>query len=171
MLMLATPVTTLWAFPFIFLGSQVTMDFDQIDFDAGASGSVNLGTNGNISYIGGYSGGGLGTAGSFVISIGNNNGTSINIGCDTGATLTDINGNSVSLTNVEFVLGAASRTGFGAGISCQGVGNTGNFNLSVTASRTVYIGGSLNLPIAPASSGLYSTNNPGGNDIQFSVNF
>jgi len=157
--------------PNVVISAQVDMDFGQTDYSGGALGSINMGTNGNISYVGSFSGDGIGTAGQFLMTLifGTNNGVSI--ACDTNATLTNGAGASVSLTNIEFVVGSGNRTGYGSGTLCQGLGTTIS-PIAVTggtSNRTVYIGGSLNISSPIPVAGDYSTANSGGNPMTFVI--
>lgn len=147
------------------------MDFDEIEYTGGATGQIRMGTNGNISYLGSFSGNGIGTAGQFLVTSSFGVGLNVSVACDTSATLTNGSGNAVTLNNIEFVLGSGNRTSFGNGRACQGTALpilplviTGG-----TATRTVYIGGQLNISSPIASAGGYSTANSGGSPITFIV--
>lgn len=150
------------------LDQETDMDFGLIDF-TGSNGAVNMGTNATLSYSGGASGDGIATAGSFRISLPGWGGDDVQIGCDSTATLT--NGSStVTLTNIEFVIGAGNRTAYGLGNNCQGLSaSSGIFEISGSSSnRVLFFGGRLEIT-DPNVSGNYSTGNPGGNDITFEV--
>jgi len=171
MVVLMVLVTTADATPTVNLTQQTAMDFNTTEVAGGATGTITIGTDANISYNGFFSGPGIGTAGSFLMTLIFGTGNTVAIECDTSATLTDGGGNTITLDNIEFVVSSGNRTTFGAGDGCLGIGtSTGTYVISGSAAnRTAFIGGSLNLTGGLPSDGNYSTANAGGNAISFNV--
>jgi hypothetical protein len=153
-----------FAIPELRLTGNVDMDFGTVEYAATATGSIDMGTDGNITYNGMFSGPSIGTSGQFRIRV--LGGGNISLGCDTTATLTS-GGNSVSMDSIEFVIGSGNRTSFGNGTLCQGIGTP--IQPFTLTDEILYMGGSLNISSPVPASGIYSTGNGGGNAISFSV--
>ena len=160
------PVTC-FGVPNVILSNQVAMDFGLIEYSG--SGSVMIGTNGNVTYTGGFSGDGLGTAGAVLATF--TNSTTGTIACSASANITNATGDAVTVTNVEAVLGSGNRTSFGAGTPCLGTGTSiGTFTFSGgTNNRTIYLGGQINAPGSLSGDGAYSSANVGGSYITIVV--
>lgn len=150
-------------FPNATLSNQVDMDFGEIEYLG--TGSVSMGTNGNLTYSGNFSGAGMGTAGAVLASL--TNSTLATVSCSASATLTNAVGDAITLSNVEFVIGAGNRTTFGSGFPCGGIGvSVGNFTFSgATNNRTIFLGGRLNITGPLTGAGTYSSANAGGESI------
>lgn len=150
------------------LTNIVDMDFGDVEFTAGATGSVQMGTNGAVTYTGSFTGDGVGIAGSFLLNTSAGNGTVFQIACDATAIMRN-GAASLTMNYIEYVVGTANRTSFGGGTQCGGLSITVNFTRNTgAANRTVYIGGRINIPSTPTS-GTYATSNAGGNDIAFTA--
>ena len=89
----------------ITLGNEVNMDFGTVEFSAVpsvAADVVSLGTNGAITYGGVFAGGGTGTAGSVDVTAGTDAST-VEVFCETTATMTDGAGASIDVVGIEVV--------------------------------------------------------------------
>lgn len=156
------------------LANEVDMDFSDIDFSAAPAGgdTASLGTDGNITYAGNFSGGGTGTAGSVEVATGTD-GATVEVFCDTSATLTDGAGASIDAVSLEAVAEGAEGA-FGTGGACAGVGGAAATTMVLdigggTADRFSF-GGQLDGSTAAAFvAGSYSTANAGGDDIEIRV--
>lgn len=155
--------------------SQVDMQFGALSFTPPVTGSdtASLGTNGAISYGGSFtSQGGTVTPGSVLI---NNvqDGVTVEIYCDTTATLTKsgASSSSIQVTGIEAAAEDA-RGAYGAGSACNGIaGAPATTMLYAAGSRDeFFLGGRLNGATAASfADGDYSTANAGGDDIQVTV--
>lgn len=166
---LVAGTTNVHGFPSLTLSGSVDTDFGEIMYSAAATGSISMGTDGSINYVGGFSGPSVGTAAQFTV-IRLYGSSTITISCETGGTMANATGDTIQIDQVEFVFGSGSRTSFGGGIGCAGLGNTvgGTFSLSGgSASRTLYVGMRLNISSPISSGGLYDTGIGGGDDITF----
>mgnify|MGYP003667721774 CR=1 FL=1 len=153
------------------LGNEVDMDFGTI-FVAGTPGAgdtVNMGTNGLISYTGGFSGSGTGTAGKVDITAGTNSQT-VNVFCDASATMTNGAGASINVTAIETVA-EGSETSFGSGNACNGMGSVAaSIVLNIGTLDTFVFGGRIDGATATSfTGGNFSTANAGGDDIRVDI--
>lgn len=151
--------------------STTNMDYGSVFFGAvGATDRAHLGTNGGITYAGGFSGAGTGTAGRAVIS-GATNGTVLEVFCSSTATLTNGAGASIQATGIE-VDPTDSTGAIGTGSACNGIAGAAamSFTYNTATRNSVYVGGSLNGSTAVGLiGGVYSSQNAGGSDILLSV--
>lgn len=155
--------------------SQVDMQFGALGFNLPVTGSdtASLGTNGTIAYSGSFtSQGGVVTAGSVLM---NNvqNGVTLEIYCDTNATLTKNGapGSSIQVTGIE-VAPENARGAYGTGSACNGIsGAPATTMVFQSGSRDeFFLGGRLDGGAVTAfSDGDYSTAYSGGDDIQVTV--
>lgn len=135
---------------------------------AGGSGNIDLATNGTITYGAGYTGSGVGTAGSFAIS-GDNN-ANVDVACSATATMTNNTGGALTLSVIE--LRVQNTGAFGTGATCAGLGTTAlTHRLRNQINRnTFFIGARLDgTGGVPTGNGQFSTGNPGGSSITISV--
>lgn len=135
---------------------------------AGGSGNIDLATNGTITYGAGYTGSGVGTAGSFAIS-GDLN-VNVDVSCSASATMTNSTGGALTLSVIE--LRVETTGAFGTGSTCAGLGTTAlTHSLRNQASRnTFYIGARIDgTGGIPTGNGQFSTGNPGGSSITINV--
>lgn len=154
------------------ISSTTNMDFGNISYTGTpASGhTASMGTNGNISYAGSFSGNATGTAGRIGLT-GVNNGTTLEIYCSQTAVLSNGAGSTITLNGIE----AASETGraaFGGGLTCHGIAGAaaGTFSFTSGTRDEVYIGGRLDgATVTGSFGGNYSTANGGGTPISVIV--
>ncbi|GEM_PF-2622281 len=164
--LLALPQIVL-GLPSVILSNNVDMDFGLIEYSG--AGNASVGTDGNVSYSGGFTGAGLGTSGATLVSL--TNSTQATIACSATATMTNSTGDTLMVSDIEFVVGSASRTSFGSGTPCQGIGtSSGTFTFSGTVNnRTIYVGGRINAAGPLSGAGNYSSANAGGSSITIVV--
>ena len=154
------------------VGNEADIDFDNIEYTAapGPGDTVSIGTNGNITYAGTFSGFGTGTAGNVDVTVGTD-GLTIEVFCDQTATLTDGAGGSINITGIEAA--AENATGaYGAGGACNGVAGAAATNLVLTLGvlDSFKFGGQLDGTTAAGfGNGNYSTGFAGGDDLQVDV--
>lgn len=155
----------------ITLGNEVDMDFGTIEYSAAPAGgdTASLGTNGAITYAGNFSGGGTGVAGEVEVTAGTV-GQTVEIFCDSTATLTRVGGGSINAVGVEVDFGAGSA--FNGGADCNGVAGAAADTLVLAGggADVILLGAQLDGSTAAAfAAGNYSTANAGGNNIQVDV--
>ena len=132
------------------------MDFGLVDFGATHDGYVRLGTNGSITLSAGASGLDLdGTAAAGEISVSGDDQSTVSISCNSSGSLSDGEGNTLSLMNVEYAID--SGVAFGDGIPCAGLGNSEtSVNLAAIPNPNLLFGGELDLSDSAISeSGAY----------------
>lgn len=154
----------------ITLGNEVDMDFGQIDFTGTPAGgdTVTMAPDGTLTPAGNFSSAATGTAGSVEIVTGTD-GLTVDVQCDTTATLTDGAGASIQVTGVT----VAAEDNLGAPATCNGIGNTVlSFALDNSGGTRdeVKLGGVLDGNTATAFvGGSYSTANASGDNIQIDI--
>ena len=149
--------------------SEVGADFGLTEYSTGSSGNVSMGSNGAITYPAGFTGSGLGVAGQFRIAVGGFGaaGAQYTVSCrDSDALAANAGGDTISI-EADFVVTAGTRTVFGGGNACNGLGT--DYGPYTGTSRTIYIGTRLNIPPGFNGSGTYSTGNASGQAITFEV--
>ncbi|MFN3701508.1 MAG: hypothetical protein ACK4VI_08315 [Alphaproteobacteria bacterium] len=152
------------------LGNEVNMDFGIIEFTGAPTmgDRASLGTNGAIAYNGNFSGAGTGTAGAVEIVTGNV-GATVEVFCDTTATLTRTGGGAIDAVGIEVSFGAPAA--YGAGSACQGPGVAATSH-DLAGGDVMRFGGQIDGDTAAAFvGGSYSTANADGNDIEITVNY
>ena len=158
----------------ITLGNEADIDFGTIEYSAvpGAGDTASLGTNGAIAYAGNFSGAGTGTAGSVDVTAGTDTST-IEIFCETSATMTDGAGASIDVVGIEVVPETGATGAYGSGTACAGLGvaaTTMALDIGGGTGDTFYFGGQLDGSTAASFvAASYSTANAGGSDIQIDV--
>ena len=144
------------------LSKTSDMDFGIVDYDATNSGTIRLGTNGNVSLnasTGLNLSGGTTTAGSIVV--GGDGSSVVEVSCSVGGVLSDGAGNLLTLQNTEFTIDTTAP--FSGGTGCAGLGTTPtSVSLSVNPAPVVYLGGEIDTGTGIVNSATYSTTNPGG---------
>ncbi len=155
----------------ITLGNEVDMDFDTIEFSAAPAGgdTASLGTNGNITYAGNFSGAGTGIAGEVEVTAGTV-GQTVEIFCDATATLAEAGGGTIDAVGIEVDFGAGSAYGSGSG--CNGVAGAAADTLVLAGggADVILLGGQIDGGTAAGFvAGVYSTATAGGDDIQVDV--
>lgn len=151
------------------IDSEVNADFGDVEFTAAATGNLDMGSNGTISYPGGFTGAGLGVAGQFRIRLGGLDAETApyTIACDdSSAAVSDGSGDLIPI-QADFVITAGTRTSFGGGNACNGLGSL--YGTYSGNNRTIYIGTRLNISSPLGGDGIYSTSNPGGTPLTFEV--
>lgn len=148
--------------------------FGEITYTSASTGSVQMGTNGAITYTGAFSGPSVGSPATFTIalSLALGYGMEVDIACDsTGLMRRSSGSHSLQITDVEFAVGSGNRGSFGTGRSCAGVSQPSPpvVIISLTLGQTIYIGMRINMPTPPTADGDYSTAYPGGQDIVFQI--
>lgn len=158
----------------ITLGNEVDMDFDVIEFAAApaAGDNADLGTDGSIAYAANFSGPGTGTAGSVDVTAGTD-GNTVEVFCDTTATMTDGAGASIDVVSIEAAAEGAEAA-FGAASACNGIAGAAATTMVLdigtgTADRFSFGGRIDGATAAAFVAGAYSTANVGGDDIQINV--
>lgn len=156
----------------VLVGNEADIDFSNIEFSVapGAGDTVSIGTNGNIVYAGNFGGLGTGTAGNVDVTFGTN-GLTVEVFCDTTATLTNGAGASIDLVGIETAAENATG-GPGAGNPCNGVAGAAAASLVLNTGvlDSFKFGGQLDGATAAGFvSGNYSTGMAGGDDIQIDV--
>ncbi|BBB13929.1 DUF4402 domain-containing protein [Sphingopyxis sp. FD7] len=146
--------------------TQVNLDMPTIEAPAAASGTVGIGTNGSMSYPGGYSGGPSGTPGQVLIN--GTVGRRTLISCQRDKTARNVGGAGGNLDIENFqifvVLGSANTGGPGVGATCNGIDNNViDVSLPAAASaRTIYIGANLAANNVRAGGNYRLSNHPNG---------
>lgn len=156
----------------VLVGNEADIDFQSIEFSAipGAGDTVSIGTDGNIVYAGNFNGFGVGTPGNVDVTVGTN-GLTVEVFCDTTATLTDGAGASIDLIGIEAAAENAAA-GYGAGSACNGVAGAAatTLVLNLGVLDSFKFGGQLDGATAAGFvSGSYSTGFAGGDDVQIDV--
>lgn len=143
------------------------MDYGEISLAAApaAGDRAEMGTNGNISYAGNFSGLVTGTPGSATIG-GIASGDPVEVYCSSSATLAGSAGSSIDMTGIELAV-LANQGAYGTGWACNGAATPAVSGPYVPITQdTVFLGGVLNGATAFGTiSGDYSTGNPGGSFI------
>ena len=156
--------------PNITLNKTADMFFGVISFDTTHSGTIQLGTNGSVSIIGGVGIAHDGGGNSGTVGVTGSVADVIEIKCDTTGKLRNSN-NTLNMQNVE----VAIDTGvvFGSGNSCQGIKNNDaaaiTVDLAVNPTPTILIGGELSVTSNSLVSGTYDSQNGGGKAITVRV--
>ena len=156
----------------ITLGNEVSMDFGTIDFVGAPAGTdtAGLGTDGSLAFGGNFSGAATGTAGSVDITAGAS-GATLQVQCDTTATMTETGGESINVTAIEWAA-EGSEAAAGSANACVGIGSTaGTFVLNPGTLDTISLGGTIDGSTASGgfTSAAYSTANAGGTAINVTV--
>lgn len=156
------------------VGNEQNMDFGMIDFGPapGMGDTVSLGTDGTVGYAGGnFSGLGAGTAGSVDVTVGIN-GATVEVFCDSTATLSNGSGGSIDAVGLEVVPENATGA-YGAGAPCNGVAGAAaaSMVLNIGTLDTFVFGGQLDglTAVGFGTGGTFSTSNIGGDDVQVNV--
>ena len=151
------------------------MDFGIVEYAAGHTGTIQLGTDGNVAIAGATAltvGAGSTPAAGSVDITGDAN-TNVSIRCETGGTLDDAGaGAALTLANVEVTVGAGAA--FGGGTACAGLGADAiaSQSLGGTGTITILMGGSIAVGVdAITASGTYDTATGTGNPVQLTVNY
>ncbi|GEM_PF-5657033 len=154
----------------ITLGGEVDMAFGQVDYSGtpGAGDTVTMDLSGNLTSAGNFTGAATGTAGSVDIQTGTD-GLTIEVQCDTTATLTDAAGSeSIQVNNIS----VGTIDNLGSPSACAGTGSAAmTFALSAGTNDTLKLGGVLdgNTASAGFGGGAYSTANTSGDNIEVVV--
>ena len=154
----------------IVLNKSSNMFFGTIGYDTPHSGTITLGTNGNVSIIGGtglaYNSGAH--AGSVMVV-----GTPmdvVEIKCETSGKMRLGNSN-LNVTNIEVAVN--SGVAFGAGQRCRGVKRRDTpattIDLAGTPLPNILMGGEVFVGANSLLSGTYNTTSGGGQAIQLTV--
>ena len=156
----------------ITLGNEVTMAFGTIDFVGTPAGTdtAAIGTDGNITFAGNFSGAATGTAGSVDITAGAS-GATLQVQCDSSATMAEAGGETINVNSIEWVA-EGSEAASGSGNACAGVGSSaGTFVLNPGTLDTIKFGGTIdgNTASGGFTSGAYSTATGGGDAIDVTV--
>lgn len=104
------------------------MDFGIVDYAAIHSGDIELGTDGAIDVSGATGLASFGTPAAAQVTISGVASDTVDITCDTGATLDDAGaGDALTLTGTEIILGAGNGVPYGdvGATSCAGVTGAG----------------------------------------------
>jgi len=150
--------------PQLNITATTDFDFGVIEAGASATGTVSMGTNGNIAYSGMFTGSPIGTAGQVTFALVFGGTSDVTLECDTSATLANAAGDTIPFINIE-VVRSTSRGNFGSGTPCAGIGTTLLIPSLPVATHTIYFGGQLDLSGSLPSDGAYSTANVGGTPI------
>ena len=146
------------------------MNFGLIEYDVAHSGDVLLGTDGSVqlsSASGLNISGGSATAAD--ISFSGDTNSTIEISCETGGVLSASNGDTLTLSNVEFALD--SGVSAGAGTACTGLGTASStIDLSANPTPTMFFGATVNIASnAISTSSNFSTTQAGGDQVTIRV--
>ena len=154
----------------IALTKNTDMDFGDVEYAAVHSGSIQLGPDGNV-ILTGATGLTLGAAATTAgdVDVSGDGNSIIEISCETGGTLTEGGANTLTLSAVEFTTGAGGAPG--TGTACAGLGTSpGTVDLSVTATPTILMGGTLDVTADPIDvSATYDTAAAGGDPVTLRV--
>ncbi len=146
--------------------------FGSLDYDATHSGTLQLGTDNNITLIGGsgIAHDGSSTVGS--ITAGGTPADVIEVKCTATGNM-KLQGSSMSVQNTEIAID--SGVAFGSGFACQGVRNNNppatTVDLAVNPSPVILIGGETIIPANGLASGTYVTFGQGTSPITIRVIF
>jgi hypothetical protein len=146
--------------------TQANLDMPTVEAPAGATGTVGIGTNGSMSYPGGYSGGPSGTPGQVLIN--GTVGRRTLISCQRDKTARNVGGAGGNLDIENFqifvVLGSANTGGPGVGATCNGIDNA-VIDVALPAAapaRTIFIGANLAANNVRAGGNYRLSNHPNG---------
>lgn len=149
------------------------MDFGDVDYEATHTGTIRLGTDGNVA-LNAATGltiptGSTGNAAD--IDVSGDNASTIEISCETGGTLADSSSNTLTLQATEVAIDTG--VAFGSGSACAGVGTTSTtVDLSANNNPTILIGGEVDLSSnAIATTDTYTSTNAGGDPVTVSVTY
>ncbi len=147
----------------ISLSNVQDMNFGHIDYAVTHSGGLRLGTNGNITKINhvGLVLSGTTSAGSFDIA---SDGSTMEISCEQEGTLSNSNGDTLNIGNIEITNGVGGE--YGTATACRGIGSE---PLIASNLATIKVGANLASLNNNLKSGTYSTANAGGSPITVSV--
>lgn len=157
----------------ISVGNEQHMAFNIVNYSAapGAGDLVSLGTNGAITYGGAnFSGLGTGTPGRVDVTTGTN-GLTVEVYCDTSATLSDGAAGRINAISLE-VSPENSLGAYGTGQPCNGISGAPATNLILNTGvlDTFVLGGRLDGSTAiNFGGGSFSTTNAGGDNVQVDV--
>ena len=149
------------------------MDFGNVSYETLHSGSIRLGTDGNVGLVGET---GLflessapTNAGGVVVGGGNN--SVIDVSCDVDGRLTAGGGNRLELVNTEIALNAGVSGG--SGTLCNGVKNVVmTVDTAVSPVPLILVGGEIDTTADGIDGDLsYSTANSGGQAVTIRVVF
>jgi hypothetical protein len=152
------------AFTQTFSTGPSTMDFGQVEVATGGGNSaIQLGTDGTIVYTNKFSGAGIGSPASAVIS--GTVSSIVDIGCEKTGTLAEPTGDTISLKNTGITVGTANAAAFSGLTLCGGLNGPGKVVHSHTltgntAQDTVQVGAELTGAISVFDT--YNTTNAGG---------
>jgi len=147
------------------------MNFGDILYEASHTGSIELGTNGNVQINGGSIGlsadGGSSTAGEVAIS--GDAASIVEISCENSGVLASSSGDTLSLQNIELAVNAGQN--FGSGIACAGLASSvQTIDFGATPTPTLLFGGSVNVASnAITQNTSFSTMNGGGDPVTVRV--
>lgn len=146
------------------LSNVQSMNFGHIDFVTVHSGTIQLATNGAVSFLNGVGlvASGAPSAGS--VDIGSDGISAMEVSCETGGVLADTAANTLTLANTEIVAGVG--VALGNGTACAGIGTT---PLVVTGATIIRIGGSIDVAGNALHTGVYSSVNAGGDPVTIDV--
>ena len=153
------------------------MDFGIVEYGAGHTGTIELGTDGAVAITGATNlapgAGSTPAAGSVTIT--GDTGALVNIRCETGGTLDDgAAGAAMTLAATEIVVGAGLPFDDGGASDCAGLGADAIASQALTGgSITILMGGSIAIGVdAITASGVYNTTGGnGGTPVQLTVNY
>jgi hypothetical protein len=142
-------------------GTITDLDFGVVEYAATHSGTIQLGTNGAITFdtpVGLTAGGGTPNAGSVTIS--GDTGATVDVSCDTSATLDDgAAGAALTLSGIEVTAGAGAAYDGAGTFDCAGVATASIDGATLTGgSITLLVGGAIDLGGLDAS-GTYNSAN------------
>lgn len=147
------------------------MNFGSIEYAAPKlKGSINIGTNGTVTYGTNTTGSGLGTSGKVQMSA--PVGTVAGIRCTKNATIAHSGGSSISTNNVAIRVGSTGP--YGSGTNCRANLNKNTITHTITATpaqNVVYIAAQLNSNNVTVTGGTYSSSISGGVPILIRVIF
>jgi len=158
----------------ITLGNEVDMDFGNVEYSAAPAGgdTASLGTDGNLAFAGNFSGAATGTVGSVDVT-GGNDGSTLEVSCDTTATLSDGAGSTINVVSLEVVSETTGAQAFGAGSACAGVGTASTtmvLDIGGGTADQFLFGGQLDGATAAGfAGGAHSTASAGGDSIDIEV--
>lgn len=148
------------------------MFFGSLDYDATHSGTLQLGTDNNITLVGGV---GLSHDGASTVGSITARGTPsdvIEIKCATTGKM-KLQGTSMDIINIEIAID--SGVAFGSGFACQGTKKNNTpattVDLAVNPSPVILIGGETIIPANGLASGTYVTFGQGTSPITIRVIF
>lgn len=152
------------------ISNIAAMSFGSVEDAGGGNRGLQMGTDGNVIYIGNVSGNGVGSAASALI--GGTTGLTVGISCEKIATLSDGLGGTVGLKNIGATMGVASATSFAGMTLCKGFGRRKDVFqhvlTGIPAQDTLLLGGEITISGQPQS-GNFSTANTGGSPFAIRV--